>query len=160
MKPVPLLFVLVLVTCSLNAQQKPKPSAAATKSGAAVQGAKPSEPADLSILKKWKSEERSVEIDHKALRARIMKLVGTRYTFMKKLVETGGPATSVEGKGDVYSGFVCKAHDCADNNFIVAGDVKNNILHVGIRENGKTQVYSENSAPVPQVVTEWLSPNN
>lgn len=153
MKPV--LFVLLIILlpmADLYAQQKSKP---ASRPSAASTDAKVS--SDLAFLKKMKDASLTIDIENKSLKSRIMKLVGTRYSFMKRLADTGGPATPVELKDDIYSGFVCKAHDCADNNFIVAGDVKNNILHVGIRENGKAQVYSENNAAAPQAVTDWLT---
>ena len=49
----------------------------------------------------------------------------------------------------------CKAHVGPETNFIIIVDLTKDVLHIGIRENLKIQIFSEDNSPQPEAFKNW-----
>lgn len=101
-------------------------------------------PDDINLLKR------------EAFKKRLKKLLGNRYKFLAKYFNVQTP---VEFTGGIYTAFGCRAHNCADINFMIAYDFSKDILHVGIREDPQVIIYSENG-DIPAKIMEWADWHN
>lgn len=104
-----------------------------------LKGSEGKYPDDINLLKR------------EALKKRLKKLLGNRYKF---LIKNFNVQTPIEFDGGIYTAFGCRAHNCADTNFMIAYDFSKDILHAGVREAPQVTVYSENG-DIPGKIMEW-----
>lgn len=72
---------------------------------------------------------------------RLKNLIGNRYEFLKETWDVESP---IKFSDDIFIAESCEAHNCHMTNFIIEYDFKNNLMYVGIREEGRVKTYSEN----------------
>lgn len=110
---------------------------------------------NLNFLKKYAGKyPHDVKLlDNPYLAKRLKKLLGPRYSFVKK---TWAVETPMQMKDNVFSASGCQEHNCGDTNFILAVDFSKNILYAGIREETKVKLYAEDGS-TNQQVTEWAN---
>jgi len=84
------------------------------------------------------------------IKKRLLSLLGKeRYAFMEGHWSIGAP-TKLEN--DVLVNTGCMSHFCPSTNFIVVIDIPQNTFHVGIRDNDKVKLYTENESNK----TQWI----
>lgn len=106
-----------------------------------LKGAEGKYPDDINLLKR------------NALKKRLKKLLGSKYKF---LIKNFNVQTPIEFTGGIYTTFGCRAHSCADTNFMIAYDFSKDILYAGIREDPQVTIYSE-SGDIPGKIMEWAN---
>ncbi|MDE2590075.1 MAG: hypothetical protein KGL95_10480 [Patescibacteria group bacterium] len=72
---------------------------------------------------------------------------------MTKVLDVCGPMKVADG---IFEAQGCQSGNCGPqgSGCIIVADINNNIIDVGIRNNGKVKLYSENGKPLPQL-TKW-----
>lgn len=121
------------------------------------QKADSSAPANLNSLKKLNGKyPYNVKLlDNPALKKRLQKLLGNRFTFLKK---TWAVETPIEIKNNVFVAKGCETHNCSSTNFIIVVNFTKNILYAGVREEDKVKTYSEDGS-MPEQLNEWAKGN-
>lgn len=87
-------------------------------------------------------------LDNNILKARLTNLIGDRYSFLKEKWNTETPII-VSDNIFVASAFETQRSELTS--FIIVFDISNNILYVGMKENGQIQLYSENGKSCQQL---------
>ncbi|MBE2219738.1 MAG: hypothetical protein IAE90_16120 [Ignavibacteria bacterium] len=112
---------------------------------------------ELEFLRKMK-DKYPFEVDllqNKIIKDRLAKLLGDRFEFIKNISELG-PSTPIEVSGNIFSSYTCMQHNCGFTNYIIVADIAKNEIYVGIREEEKVKLYSENeNSPFPEVLINW-----
>jgi hypothetical protein len=121
------------------------------------QEADSSAPANLNFLKKLNGKyPYNVKLlDNVQLKTRLKKLLGTRFTFLKK---TWAVETPIEIKNNIFVAKGCETHNCSSTNFIIVVNFTKNILYAGIREEDNVKTYSEDGS-IPEPLNEWAKGN-
>ena len=96
-------------------------------------------------------------LDNKIVKNRLIKLIGSRYNFIKE-ISAYGPSEPIEIKNNIMTASVCQQHNCGSTNFILVVDLLKNIIYVGIRENNKIKTYSEDGSK-SQRLNDWVKNN-
>lgn len=112
---------------------------------------------ELEFLRKMK-DKYPYEVDllhNKIVKDRLVKLLGDRFEFIENISELG-PSTPIEVSGNIFSSYTCMQHNCGFTNFIIVADIDKNEIYVGIREEEKVKIYSENeNSSLPEVLINW-----
>jgi hypothetical protein len=85
-------------------------------------------------------------LDNPHITKRLEKLLGIRYAFLKEAWTVESPMQIDE---NTFIAGGCMEHNCGDTNFIIVVDLAQNLMYVGIREDGWTKVYSEDGSTHP-----------
>lgn len=109
---------------------------------------------DLNFLKKFEGKyPYDVHLlDHPILKERLKKMLGEKYDFIKN---TWDVETPIEIEDGMFYAWGMQAHSGGDPGAVIMADLNKNVLYVGIRENEKTKVFSEDGSPVPQRLQGW-----
>lgn len=97
-------------------------------------------PDDIGLLK------------NNAFKRRLKNVLGKRYRFLKKNFNVQTPIEFIDG---FFAAWGCQSHNCDATNFLIAYDFSNDVLHAGVREEGKEMVYSENG-DIPAIIIKWV----
>lgn len=112
---------------------------------------------ELEFLRKMK-DKYPYEVDllqNKIIKDRLIKLLGDRFEFIQNISELG-PSTPIEVHGNIFSSYTCMQHNCGFTNYIIVADINKNEIYVGIREEEKVKLYSENeNSSLPEILTNW-----
>lgn len=95
-------------------------------------------------------------LDNDILKARIVNLIGDRYSTFKMKWNTETPITVSD---NIFVASAFEAHNATATCFIIVFDISNNILYVGMKENGEILLYSENGKSCQQL-DNWGRENN
>jgi len=87
-------------------------------------------------------------LDNKILAGRLYELIGDRFSFLKKKWNVETP---IEISDNIFIASACEAHNCGYTEFIIVINFTNDVLYVGIREEGKVDLYSENGVSCQQL---------
>lgn len=88
---------------------------------------------------------------------RVKALVGSRYKLIQKDWNVESP---IEVDSGYFKAWACRAHECPRTNFLIVYNFSEDKMYVGIRENEKSQIYSENGEQIPLVMKEWAKEEN
>lgn len=88
---------------------------------------------------------------------RVKGLVGSRYKLIEKYWNVESP---IEVNSAYFEASACRAHECSTTNFLILYNFDEDKMYVGIRENEKSQIYSENGKYIPLVLKEWSKEDN
>lgn len=91
------------------------------------------------------------------LTRRLKNLIGANYSFLMDFWTVTSPT---ECNDNVLIATGCQAHNCNYTNFIIAIDMQRDILHVGILNEKRGFLYSENPLLLPQKILQWKAANN
>lgn len=109
---------------------------------------------DFLIKYKNKSVSESRLFQNGAFIGRLKKLLG------KSVLDFMINYWNVEGKiliqDNIFIAEGCQAHNCGETNFIITYDFITKVLAVGVREDGRIQIYSEDGSR-PQPITDWAN---
>jgi len=83
----------------------------------------------------------------------IKKLTGDKFEFIKKYFDVQIPIV-IENNFFIAEG--CRPHECPETNFIIIVDLTKDVLYVGIRDNLKIQIFSEDKSPQPEQFKNWV----
>jgi len=91
----------------------------------------------------------------KILNKRMKSLLKDRFFFLKNnwTVET-----PIEIRNNMFSAWGCQQHNCSNTNFIIVVDFTKNVVYVGIREEEKIKIFSEDGTSNEQVL-KWANRN-
>lgn len=90
------------------------------------------------------------------LNKRLKTLLKIRYGF---LIKNWGPETPIEVNKNTFIAWGCQQHNCSNTNFTIVVDFVKNVLYVGIREEEKVKIYSEDGSKNTEV-TNWANRTN
>lgn len=93
-------------------------------------------------------------LDNSIIKKRLINLIEDRFFFLK---DTWAVETPIEIKNNIFVANACEAHNCNMTNFIIAINMSDNIMYVGIREEGYIKTYAENGDNFPEQIKEWAS---
>jgi hypothetical protein len=84
---------------------------------------------------------------------RLKKLLGTRCEFLINNFDVQIPIEIID---DFFVAEACQAHNCGylGTEFIIVYDFSNDVMYIGIREDGEIKTYSENGRK-SSIITEW-----
>ena len=91
-------------------------------------------------------------LENSIIKKRLKNLIGDRFLFLKK---TWAVETPMEIINNIFVASACEAHNCNMTNFIIAVNMTENIMYVGIREEGKIKTYTEDGSKFPEQIQEW-----
>lgn len=83
---------------------------------------------------------------------RLKKLTGSRYEFLEEIWNVYEP---IKIKDNIFTAKACQIHNCGTTNAIIVVNFSKNIISVGIREEGKTENFSEDGL-LWQEVIDWM----
>jgi len=108
---------------------------------------------DLKYLLKYKGEylHNTKLLGNNPLTKRLKTLIKNRYHY---LIKTWAVETPIEINNNMFSAWGCQQHNCSNTNFIIVVDFKKNVLYVGIREEEKITIYSEDGS-INTIVSNW-----
>lgn len=86
--------------------------------------------------------------NNKGLKRRLKELLKKRYSL---LVQKWAVETPIEIKNNIFSAWGCQEHNCSNTNFIIVVDFSKNVIYVGIREEEKVKIYSEDGSSNVQI---------
>ncbi len=86
------------------------------------------------------------------IKKRTKHLLGVRYSF---IIESWGPEVPIKVKNDIFIASACQANNCNWTSFIIVIDLKENLMHIGVEEERKVKIYSENKSKLPQEMLDW-----
>lgn len=86
------------------------------------------------------------------LNTRLKNLLGINYSRFTQNFQTQTP---IETKDYIYFVKGCKEHSCVFNESILCIDVKNNLIYVGIINDGVLEIFSENKSKIPEMLQTW-----
>lgn len=111
----------------------------------------------LSYLKNFSGQypNKVKLLGNNPLTKRLKVLLKIRYDFLSK---TWGPEIPIEVSKNTFIAWGCQQHNCSNTNFIIVVDFKKNVLYVGIREEEKVKIYSEDGTNNEQVL-KWANRN-
>ena len=111
---------------------------------------------NLDFLKKFngKYPYQVKLLDHPKLKERLKKMLGSQYDYIKKIWEVGAP---MEINKRLFYAYGGQAHSGGETGVILMADIENNVLFVGIRNEGKEEFYSEKEINVPKRMQEWAN---
>ena len=111
----------------------------------------------LSYLKKYNGQypQKTKLLGNNPLTKRLKMLMKSRYNY---LVKTWAVETPIEIKNNMFSAWGCQQHNCSNTNFIIVVDFIKNVVYVGIREEEKIKIYSEDGTSNKQVL-KWSNRN-
>jgi hypothetical protein len=89
------------------------------------------------------------------MKSGLKKLTMDRFTFLKKNFNTQMPIVILN---NYFIAEACKAHECGFTEFIITVDLTNDVLYVGIRDEGKIQTFSEDKGLDPEPIRHWSEP--
>ena len=111
---------------------------------------------DLSFLKAFhKFSVPDAVLRHPSVRPRIEKLVGGwLYGFLRRIWNLTGPIAIEDA---VLYAEGCQAHECGPKGTgaMLAVDLKQQTVTVGIRVDGEVKTFSETPGRLPKGLTEW-----
>ncbi|HEY9188435.1 MAG TPA: hypothetical protein VIR55_11100 [Ignavibacteria bacterium] len=115
-----------------------------------------SQKSNLDFLNKYKGKYLGQEnlLDNPVLKERLKKMLGSRFDFIYLIWETETP---IEINNGILYAWAMQAHSGGDPEVVLMADLNKNVLYVGIRENGKVELYSEDGSEVPQRMSEWAN---
>jgi len=87
----------------------------------------------------------------KILNKRVKSLLKDRFFFLKN---NWAVETPIEIKNNTFSAWGCQQHNCSNTNFIIVVDFTKNVVYVGIREEEKIKIYSEDGTS-NTIVSNW-----
>ena len=93
-------------------------------------------------------------LNQPVIKKRLQKLLGTEYTFLKKIWQVESP---IEIDNGLFYAWAMQAHQGGNPGAVIMADIKKNILYVGIRKNGEEKFYSEDGSPSPKKMIEWAN---
>ncbi len=89
------------------------------------------------------------------LKPRLLHLLGKeKYAYVKQIWQVETP---IEIKDSLFYAWGMEAHSGGDPSAVVMADLNQNLLYVGIRQNGTEKMYAENNRPVPPRLMEWAN---
>lgn len=150
---VALIAACLVVSCSSSGVKKTESPELAETAGQIPANRKPPEISFTHLLKYNNKYPFDVHLFEDSLFiTRLQKLIGkSNLSYLTENWQVETPIV-VEGRRFVVSG--CKAHECADTNFIIALDLEMNNLSAGIRKEGSTNTFTEKK-PQDNAVTLW-----
>lgn len=90
--------------------------------------------------------------DDVAFKQQLQKLLGdSSYKF---LTDSWMVETPIEIKNNIFTARACQAFNCDKINFIIAVNLSTKKMYAGIRNEGKTKIYSEDGSTAPDF-SEW-----
>jgi len=106
---------------------------------------------NLSYLKRFdgKYPNEVKLLSDKLLAKRLRVLIKNKYQF---LLKTWAVETPIEIKNNVLYAWGCQEHNCDNTNFIIAIDLKKNVVYVGIRQHDIVNTYSEDGSSNASVI--------
>ena len=113
---------------------------------------------NLNYLKKFKGKypHKIKLFGNNPFTTRLKTLLKSRYDF---LIKTWGPETPIEVNKNTFIAWGCQQHNCSNTNFTIVVDFAKNVLYVGIREEEKVKIYSEDGSENIEV-TNWANRTN
>lgn len=91
-------------------------------------------------------------LDNPILQKRLEKMLGSQYDFMKSVWDVETP---IEIKDGLFYAWGMQAHSGGDPGAVLMADLHNNVLYVGIREDAREELYSEDGSNAPKQLQEW-----
>ena len=93
-------------------------------------------------------------LDNSILKKRLKQMLGSRFDFMKSIWEVETP---IEIENGLFYAWAMQAHSGGDPGAVLMVDFYKNVLYVGIRENEKEKLYSEDGSLAPQRLQDWAN---
>ena len=139
-----------------NDLSNPKSKSLDTISNNQVDKSDISQKKNLDFLNKYKGKYLGQEklFDNPILKERLRKMLGSRFDFIYLIWETEAP---IEINNGILYAWAMQAHSGGDPEVVFMADLNKDVLYVGIRENGKVELYSEDGSEVPQKMNEWAN---
>ena len=112
---------------------------------------------DVNFLVKFKDKSpHEVNLfDNPIIKNRLIKLIGSRYSYVK---ETWGVGEPIKVENNTFIASECQKHNCYRRKYIIVVDLLKNIMYVGIKEDDSIKTYSEDGSN-STYLKEW-EPNN
>ena len=95
-------------------------------------------------------------LNNPVLKRRLTKMLGSRFQFLKSIWNVETP---IEINNNLFYAWAMQTHSGGDPSAVIMADLSKNVLYVGIRENGKTKIYSEDRTEAPQKLKDWSKEN-
>lgn len=86
--------------------------------------------------------------------ARLKKTIGQRYALLKKYWNV---TTPIEIRNNYMIAYGCQEHNCSYTNFMVIYSFGNDTFFIGIREDEKVALYSEDKSDYPERILRWAN---
>lgn len=91
-------------------------------------------------------------LQNSIIEKRLKSLIGDRFFYLKKTWAVESPMEIINS---IFIANACEAHNCNMTNFIIAINMSENIMYVGIREEGKIIIYAESGNNIPEQIHDW-----
>lgn len=95
-------------------------------------------------------------LDQPVLKKRLQKMLGVKYRFLKSIWQVETP---IEVDNNVLYAWAMQTHSGGDPSAVIMADISKGVLYAGIRENGKTKIYSEDGSEAPKKLQDWSKEN-
>lgn len=88
--------------------------------------------------------------------SRLKKVIGQRHSLIKKYWNV---ATPIEIRNNYMIASGCQAHNCGYTNFMIVYSFAYDKFYIGIREDEKVDLYSEDKSDFPERLLKWAKKN-
>ncbi|MFI5185655.1 MAG: hypothetical protein ACHQF0_02960 [Chitinophagales bacterium] len=91
-------------------------------------------------------------LDNPILKRRLTKMLGAKYKFLKSIWNVETP---IEINNNLFYAWAMQTHSGGDPGAVIMADLSKNVLYVGIRENARVKIYSEDGSEAPKKLQDW-----